>query len=86
VLGGPDGPSAHATKPVMHENLGAVGIRSAPFKLTWDLATGRPVELYDLSTDPEERTNRVLDLDLRDPLNELVDTLRALRPLPVDEF
>ncbi|MEZ4241489.1 MAG: sulfatase-like hydrolase/transferase [Myxococcota bacterium] len=86
VLGGPQGPQAHQTKPVMYENLGMVGIRDERYKLGWDLATGRPVELYDLVADPQERANRVLDPALRGALDDLVATLRTLRPLPVDDW
>jgi arylsulfatase len=86
VLGGPSGPLAHATKPVLFENLGMVGLRTEDFKMSWDLESGRPVELYDLRVDPEERQNRLTDPALRPDLQALVDILRGRRDLPVDTF
>lgn len=86
VLGGASGPEAHASKPVMFENLGTVGIRDGDHKLSWDLGSGLPVEYYDLASDPGERANRVLDPAVRAPLQALIDTLRLLRPLPVDNW
>jgi arylsulfatase len=86
VVEGPAGAQAHASKPVMYENLGMVGVRDERYKLGWDLQSGRPVELYDLQEDPEERVNRVLDPAVREPLDGLVATLRSMRPLPVDSW
>jgi arylsulfatase A-like enzyme len=86
ILAGPSSPDAHASKPVLYENLGMVGVRDGRFKVAWDLESGLPVELYDLEADPDERTNRVLDPALREELRAMVDTLRALRPLPVDRW
>lgn len=77
---------AHPSKVVMYENLGTVGLRADRYKLSWDLESGLPVELYDLETDGTEEHNRVLDLTVREELVELVDTLRAFRPLPFDRF
>lgn len=84
ILGGATGAEAHASKIVMYENLGTVGLRTDRYKLSWDLATGLPVELYDLQTDPTEEANRVQDTEVRPELDELVDVLRGLRPLPFD--
>lgn len=86
VLGGPGGPLAHQGKPVMFENLGHVGLRTDTLKLGWDLALGRPVELFELSSDPQELHNRIEDPSLAADLDELVALLRERRPLPVDRF
>ncbi|HHO53550.1 MAG TPA: hypothetical protein ENK18_22435, partial [Deltaproteobacteria bacterium] len=84
VLGGSLGPAAHQDKPVMFENLGHVGLRADDLKLGWDLELGRPVELFELSTDPQELHNRIDDPSLASSREALVETLRELRPLPVD--
>jgi arylsulfatase A-like enzyme len=86
VTGGPDGPQAHATKVVLFENLGMVGLRTDDTKLTWDLELGLPVELYDLVADPDELRNRVTDPAHRDTVDTLVALLRERRTLPVDNY
>lgn len=83
ILGGA---AAHEDKPVMFENLGAVGIRTSRFTMTWDLELGHPVELYDRDADPQQVLNRVTDPALREDLDALVATLRELRPLDRDEW
>ena len=84
IVGGPAGPQAHQDKEILFENLGHVGGRTPDLKFGWDLALGRPVELFDLVGDPEERTNLVDDPAWRDAVDDRVDWLRATRPLPVD--
>ncbi len=73
------GPS---TKVVVFENLGMAGVRDDRSKLSFDLASGRPAELYLLDEDPEELRNRVLDPEVEGEVARLMDELRAQRPLP----
>ena len=79
VVGGPDGPAAGQDKPVMFENMGAVGIHDGAFTMTWDLETGRPVELYDRSTDPDE----IDEVELGQPFHEVA---RDLPPRAFDRL
>ncbi len=84
VAEGPEGSAAHRTKPVLFENMEYVGLRTSRYTLGWDLAMGRPVELFDNVEDPEQRTNVVEEPDRRPVLDDLVELLRDRRALPVD--
>lgn len=86
VLDGPTGPLAHETKPVMFENLGNVGIRTEEYKMTWDLATGVPVELYEFARDPDEVNNIVGNKLSTAILDDMVAILRSMYALPVDNW
>lgn len=84
VCAGPNGPEAHAGKTVLFENMGYTALRTDRWTLGWQLAYGRPVELFDREHDPDQRWNRVEDPDYAPVLAELVDALRAARPLTLD--
>ncbi|MEZ4240688.1 MAG: sulfatase-like hydrolase/transferase [Myxococcota bacterium] len=89
LLGGPDAPGAQDGKESVIALVAATQqgtlrtgmLRRGALKLVYDFDSARPVELYDLQADPEERSNRVLDPSLQatvaDLRDELLDTLDA---------
>jgi len=86
VLGGADGPLANEGKALLLENIETPTIRTETFKMAWDLGRGRPVEFYDLVADPDELVNLVFDPSRVADIDTLVQHLRGLRPLAVDNW
>jgi arylsulfatase len=82
IIEGPFGAHAHDTKVVLFENVGSTGIRTEDYKLTYDLATNSPVELYDLVNDPQEVANQVENGDYLKVVADMMEQLAEVRPLP----